>query len=403
MALDGLRLIVILTEGIRGHLNQSRGVARQLARRTGAEIAELEVPDLRGLARLRSRSAARRMLRFGNRRSARDWLAQSDGEALTRKLGAMLSDRDIHAGETTRLILMSAGSTPALYCIALGFIWRCTCVTIMTPSTVGTEPFDFAIVPEHDYPRASSNVMTTIGAPNLIVRGELDEEADALLAAHPPKREERWGVLIGGDDKNYRISGDWVQANLGRIFREAERADADLYITTSRRTSREAEAAVRRLANSSDRTRFLLLASEDPTNPVPAMLGACDEIFVTDDSVNMVSEAATAGHRAVLLRAGRAGGIRGAVQRAFARLASMGLAPRRLVWGVPRFDATIERFKEMGLLIEWSAWTRERIRESLSEDDAPRYDEREDFNEARRAAEWILGEIGSVYHPAERE
>ncbi|MDR1650862.1 MAG: mitochondrial fission ELM1 family protein, partial [Synergistaceae bacterium] len=158
----GLRLVVIISDGIRGHLNQSRGVASWLSRRTGAEVLELEIPEIRGIKR-RSVSRAARKLLGGNRRQARDWLAAAEGENVIRTLGQLLLSRGIREGETSSLILISAGSMAAFFNIALGYIWRCTCVTVMTPSVIGTEPFDFAIVPEHDYPEAISNVMTTAG------------------------------------------------------------------------------------------------------------------------------------------------------------------------------------------------------------------------------------------------
>lgn len=408
-----LKLVVILTEGIRGHLNQSRGVASWLARRTGAEVLELEIPALRGIARAKARKAARGLLSDGNRRQARDWLGLADGEGIIRTLGQRLIERNIREGDAGKLILLSAGTTPAFYNIALGYIWRCTCVTIMTPSVVGAEPFDFAIVPEHDYPRDLSNTLTTVGAPNSVVREELGAVAGSLLREFPPRFDRRWGILIGGDDRNYRVSPEWVQANVGKVFQEAERAGVDLYVTTSRRTSGEAENAVRRLAAGCSNVRFLLIASEDPLNPVPAMLGACDEIFVTDDSVNMVSEAATAGHRAVLLRAERVGALRQAAQNAAARLASFGFLPKRFVWGVPKFDRTLERFEKMGLLIEWPDWLEERRQndfppfaplerfDPLDESGVPTEIDQHGFNEARRAADWILSHLKEVQHPAE--
>jgi mitochondrial fission protein ELM1 len=399
-----LRLVVIITDGIRGHLNQSRGVANWLARGTGAEIFEIEIPLLKGMARAKARKAARDWLSYGNRRQARDWLSLADGEGVVRALGQQLVDRDIREGEASKLILLSAGTMPAFYNIALGYIWRCTCATIMTPSVIGTEPFDFAIVPEHDCPRDASNVLTTVGAPNLVAREELGIVAESLLREFPPLFERRWGILIGGDDRNYRISQEWVQTNVGKIFREAEHAGIDLYITTSRRTSPDAENAVRRLAANSGCSRFLLVASDDPLNAVPAILGACDEIFVTDDSVNMVSEAATAGHRAVLLRAERAGALNRMAQNTTARLASSGLLPKRFVWGAPRFDRTFERFKKMGFAVEWADWLKERRRNDFSPfaplDEQAEID-RDGFNEARRAASWILSRLGDVSHPAE--
>ena len=60
-----IRLIVILSDGIRGHLNQSRGVALWLSGMTGAEILETEVPILSGAARTRAKAAARKLVTRG--------------------------------------------------------------------------------------------------------------------------------------------------------------------------------------------------------------------------------------------------------------------------------------------------------------------------------------------------
>ena len=124
-----LKAILILSDGIRGHLNQSRGVAHWLSRLTGAEILESEVPLLTGAAKARAKTAAR-ALAGGTRRDARDWLAAADGDALIRRVGQWFAERNIQEGSGTVLII-SAGSTPAPYNIALGYIWRCACATIM--------------------------------------------------------------------------------------------------------------------------------------------------------------------------------------------------------------------------------------------------------------------------------
>ncbi|MCL2684067.1 MAG: mitochondrial fission ELM1 family protein, partial [Synergistaceae bacterium] len=181
----GLRLVVIISDGIRGHLNQSRGVASWLSKRTGAEVFEVEIPHLKGLRRRKARKGAAE-LPFGDRKTALEWIAMAEGEGTARVLGQWLLERRIREGHESSLILLSAGSMPALYNLALGYIWQCTCVTIMTPSVIGTDPFDFAIIPEHDFPREAPNVMTTVGAPNLIVREELGLVGKSLLREYPP-------------------------------------------------------------------------------------------------------------------------------------------------------------------------------------------------------------------------
>jgi mitochondrial fission protein ELM1 len=398
-----LKLVVILKDRIRGHVNQSRGVAAWLSKRTGADVAEIEIPEFAGMARLKVRRSAAALLGWDKRR-AREWLSAAEGDVAARALAQLSLERGIREGNAASLILLSAGTMPAFYNIALGSTWRCTCATVMTPGVIGADMFDFAIVPDHDFPRESPNILPTVGAPNLIVREELGPPGEALLREFPPRHERRWGLLIGGDDKNYRVNASWIHRELGKVFREAEKDGADLYISTSRRTSPEAENALRRMVSSCGNVRFFLAASADPFNAVPGILGACDEVFVTDDSVNMVSETVTAGHRVILLKAERAGVFKKRLQSATAAMVESGLLPKKAMWGAPRFDGTYESFRNMGLLTDFRDWLHERRRDDIfpvtaAEDGADW--NREGFNEARRAADWILSNLSGVVHPEE--
>ncbi len=379
---DALKVIVILSDGIRGHINQSRGVAYWLSRLTGAEILEAEVPSLTGAAKARARSSSKALF-GGTRRDARDWLSDAGGEPLIRRVGLWFAERGIQEGSGAALIL-SAGSAPAPYNIALGYIWKCACATIMTPSVIGTEPFDFAIVPEHDYPERKPNVFVTLGSPNYVVKENLKKEADALLAVHPSEAEEKWSILIGGDDANYEINAEWVKKQVGRILNLAQHAGADVFITTSRRTSDAASKMVKTLASHSSCVKYLLIAAEDAFNPIPAMLGFSTEVFCTEDSVNMVSETITGGHRAVLLRVGHRKGIKRLLQRVTATLVSAGALRPDMLWGIPKFDLVFDHFAHGGVLVEFGDWLRLR-----REGGKASREENGGFNEARRAAEWI--------------
>lgn len=99
----------------------------------------------------------------------------------------------------------------------------------------------------------------------------------------------------------------------------------------------------------------------------------------------MVSEAVTAGRRVVLLRVGRKKGLHMILQRLAFRLAALGLLPPRFVFGVPKFDAMFDRFREREYLVEW---TPSSPRSAMELPDASA--SVSGFNEAKRAAEWIL-------------
>lgn len=379
-----LKLIIILSDGIAGHLNQSRGIAKWLSRLTGAEVLEADIPQLSGLAKLRARVSVRRLL-GGNRRDAREWMSRAQGERLLRQVGRCFAERGLREGDDD-VLLLSAGSSPAAYNLALGYIWRIHCATVMSPSFIGTEPFDFAVVPEHDFPQYSSNIFATLGSPNLVDRAELKGPAEALLAEYPPASAIKWSVLIGGDDANYVIDGEWVKSEIGCLFDAAAREGADLYITTSRRTSRSAEQALEELVAGSSLVRYVLYASRDSFNPVSAMLGFSEEVFCTDDSVNMVSEAITGGHKAILLRARRRGGVKMLLQMAVAALAEAGALSTGFIRGVPRFDAFFDRLLRRGVAVDFDSWLEVRSEGGANGESAAAPLE---FNEAKRAAFWI--------------
>ncbi len=382
-----IRLIVILSDGIKGHLNQSRGVALWLSDMTGAEILETEVPVLSGAARTRAKAAARRLV-TGNRRDARDWLSMADGDAVVRRVGQWFAEREIREG-TREVLIISAGSTPAPYNLALGYIWRCACATVMTPGVVGTDPFDFAIVPEHDYPDRKPNILVTLGSPNSIMKNELKEKAAAFLKEFPAESSKIWSILIGGDDANYSVTPAWIKKYIGHIMKIAEQEEADLYITTSRRTPQKSAEELKYLASHSNAVRYLLIASESDFNPIPAMLGFSTEVFCTEDSVNMVSETVTGGHRAVLLRVEHKKGIKKILQDLTAWFVGIGAAAPNMLWGIPKFDLVFEHFARHDALLEFREWIKRRHEKLLLPQDEEERKMWGEFNEAKRAAGWI--------------
>lgn len=382
-----IKAIVVLSDGIKGHLNQSLGVAFWLSMLSGAEILETEVPILSGAAKARAKAASRKLV-HGNRRDAREWLAMADGDAVIRRVGQWFAERDIHEG-TREVLIISAGSTTAPYNLALGYIWRCACATVMTPGVVGTDPFDFAIVPEHDYPERKPNILVTLGSPNAIIKNELKEQGEALLKEFPAKSSDIWSILIGGDDGNYSVSPVWLKKSIGHIMKIAEEQGADLYITTSRRTPPETVETLKYLASHSTSVRYLLPASESDFNPIPAMLGFSTEVFCTEDSINMVSETVTGGHRVVLLRVEHKKGIKKMLQNATAWLVDAGALAPSMLWGIPKFDLVFEHFARHDALLDFKDWIKRRYERFIYSQDEEELRMWEEFNEAKRAAQWI--------------
>lgn len=375
-------LIFLLNDGIQGHISQSRGVASWISRFTGSVILEMEVPRFTGWERILLLKIKSRLLHGADVKKAEKWLCEAGGGELLVSARETLVENNISPG---RALFLSAGSSGAPFSLALARATGGKCSCIMTPSVLGTRPFDFAIVPEHDYPQPSTNLLVTLGAPNMIREELLQEEGSLLLSRFPGEKDRRWGILLGGDDANYAIPPSWVGEVLLPLLEEAKTQDAEVYMTTSRRTLPETEGRIEEAVIGLPYVRMLVLGTRDPWNPVPGMLGACEQIFCTEDSVSMISEAATGGHVVRILRVGRQGGARKVLQVLTAKVVSKKLLATQRLWGIPRFELMIESFYSRGLAMEYDP-TR------IDEKPLAQGNKNEDlsFNEARRAAEWII-------------
>ena len=355
--------VVLLIDDTRGHFHQSRGIARWLERLCGADVREIQVPILKGLRRFLVLKIQGRHLDSASPEEAKAWL---------RKAGFSVETHADILGSEPGTLFMATGNSASSFCLALAKALKGYSAVIMTPDVVGTRPFDFAIVPEHDRPGRSDKILTTLGAPNHIYCPDLEAEAERLFAPLKPFPGKVVSLLLGGSDDNYELTPAWIRTVLPSLREAAEKQEAALLVTTSRRTGAEADRAVESVFAGSPATRYLLLASKSPENPVPAMLGAATHVLVTEDSVSMVSEAATAGFRVGLLRVGRKQTPKTKSRNLFGA-------------GTVRFDELFERMAGKGLVEDLGA--------------APDFDNflahaarktEVPFNEARKAAEWIM-------------
>lgn len=150
--------------------------------------------------------------------------------------------------------------------------------------------FDVVIAPEHDGLTAP-NVIATVGGLNRITPARLDA-AGAQFAprlAHVP--EPRVAVMLGGPNKAFRMTEAVIERLARQLEQMARREGAGLLISPSRRTPPQAIETLRHALDG------LPAAIWDGVgeNPYLAYLALADVFVVTEDSVNMASEAATTG------------------------------------------------------------------------------------------------------------
>lgn len=205
----GPKRVVLLVDNTRGHFHQSQGIARWLERLCGAKIHEIKVPILTGLRRFRVLKMQGRQLGSASPEEAKEWL---------RKAGFSIeAHADVLSGGTG-ILFMATGNSASTFCLALGKALNGRSAVVMTPDVVGTEPFDFAIVPEHDRPAPADNILTTLGAPNHIYFPELQATAESFFDSMKPFPGKVIALLLGGSDANYELTPSWVRSVLPSLY-----------------------------------------------------------------------------------------------------------------------------------------------------------------------------------------
>lgn len=150
--------------------------------------------------------------------------------------------------------------------------------------------FDLVIAPEHDA-LSGTNVETMIGSPNRVTKTEIIGQtlsfADGLSKLPMP----RAALLIGGTSKTHKLGKPQHDAHM-RAARDLIAQGYSLLITTSRRTPNWAIQDYKLLESDHDSVWTHI---GDGANPYFAFLGGADIILVTEDSTNMLTEAASTG------------------------------------------------------------------------------------------------------------
>ena len=350
--------IIILTDGIRGHYHQSLGIANWLKRLSNAEVETVSVPKFKGVKRFLYLKIFAGFIKF----NALKWLELVN-----------FSYKDLKAD-----LFISAGSSAAPFCLALAKVYNAKSCVVMTPSVLGVKPFDFAIIPEHDNKNLNLNnalIIKTLGAPNHIYKPELKAQAEKFFSNLKFNSHKIIAVLLGGSDANYKVNINWAERVINKLLNAAEACNAELLITTSRRTGRQVDDkinAIINIINNKNFVKYFLPASKYPdVNPVPAMLGLATHVIATEDSVSMTSEAVTAGFKVGLLRTDKQGGL-------LSRIKNL------LGYGTSRFDKLFDKFIERGMVIDLGQGDFEKfIKPEMQLND-------KNFNEAERAARFIL-------------
>jgi KDO2-lipid IV(A) lauroyltransferase len=291
------RTVLVLNDGKAGHLNQSLAVARQIerARATqnyGPDDTDIMVVDVRYKSKF-----YRTLLFFASIFAS--WRCHG-------RMGFM--KMCLESGSYGKLMkiyaefIVSCGSSLGPVNIFMSKENNARNVAVMDPVIpFGLNKFSFVIAPRHDKIRERKNVITTTLAPNLVDAELLRSSGEKLKNNVRIEKDKIIGLLIGGDNPEFALSDNLLKRILADLLKICESNDAELLVTTSRRTNKAQESVIKAVLQKNPRCRLLVIANENnPEGTLSGILALSNVVIVSGESISMVSEAVSSGRKAVV-------------------------------------------------------------------------------------------------------
>jgi len=280
--------ILILNDGKAGHLRQAQavaGIAAEIFRERGVET-KVDTVEIKFKSNLSRHALTLSSCLSGkyNCQGCLSCLKMFLEEKAYRELVKKRFDA-----------IVSCGSSLAQVNFLLSRENLAKSIVVMKPSILGMRRFDLVIMPQHDNPPKRKNVVSTEGALNLIDERYLKEQSQMLINSRLSSRQPSdlcIGLLIGGDTKDFSLDKDAMLEAIAQIKSAAEKLNADILVTTSRRTSAEVEEAVKEEFKSYPRCKLLIIANEkNVPEAVGGILGLSRILITSPESISMISEA----------------------------------------------------------------------------------------------------------------
>lgn len=262
--------IWVVTDGRAGNAAQALALAEAIGRRTACRIVNKTVP-------------------------LKPWAAWIPPQ-ISHLLGASKTGWPFYgiAAEADPLgwpwpaLIISAGRRVAPITAALKKLYDIPVVHLLDPQMPALA-FDAVIVPQHDGLNGG-NVLKSLGALSRHTKQTLAQAGKAWSCPISDLAIPRLAVLIGGPSK----SATFTDADSKKLILALESLSSrfGLMITTSRRTPDALNVELKRTLSGK---AFVWAGQGDGPNPYPGLLSSAVAVLVTEDSVNMASEAASTG------------------------------------------------------------------------------------------------------------
>ncbi|MEZ5829276.1 MAG: mitochondrial fission ELM1 family protein [Hyphomicrobiales bacterium] len=186
-------------------------------------------------------------------------------------------------------LVISIGRRSVAIALAIKRVSGAYALHIQNPR-VPARLFDLVAAPAHDN-FEGPNVVTTFGAVHSVTADRLAEAGNAFAPRIEGLPHPRTAVLLGGESQAFSFPPDAATAFGAKLANLIRESGGSLLVTPSRRTRADSLAALSRAIEGTP--NFVWDSTGD--NPYFAFLSLADAIVVTEDSVNMVTEAAGTG------------------------------------------------------------------------------------------------------------
>ncbi len=263
--------VLIISDGIPGHVNQSRGIVNLLKKKFEVFKIEIELePKIRFL-RSPINIIARTFCKGMNKYSAR----------IIINLFKEIAVKDCD-------LIIAAGGNTAPIAAALKHNYNIPSVQLGSPrGSIHSSLFN-ALITVEKYFNHHTNVVTDI-TPNLY------SPKICLFAAKEKNLSGHLLFLIGGKGIGYSYSESEWESLISNILSINETTGIPISIVTSRRTDPSIEKKLKNKLSEINVGYSAWFHSGDKDFNLEALLGSAKKIFVTEDSAMMISESISSG------------------------------------------------------------------------------------------------------------
>ncbi len=262
-----------MTDGRAGNVAQAMGLAEAIGRALPVELTEKRATLKPWAAQIPPAFAWRMGIR------ARGWPFSGLAEA---------SDP---VTEPWPDLVIGAGRRVAVMVAALRKLHGIKAVQLLDPQ-MPARAFDAVVVPRHDA-LTGGNVLISTGALNRLTPSTIAGTAAPWERVFSALPSPRLAVLVGGPSGSNKFGAEDCARLIETLTGLAK--THGLIVTPSRRTPPQLIEALNGLGPRAWVWRPDSDAPWHAENPYPGLLGHADAVLVTEDSVNMASEAATTG------------------------------------------------------------------------------------------------------------